>query len=322
MGDGDAIVNPHPAVTGPTLPDQGELRGRFILSPPRDRGVVAEAWLASTAREGTRRVYEREIRLYFEWCDLREVDTLAARRVDIDRYRQRLNRRHSAATSAKKLSALSSFYRYGTEEFEDLVRTNPVLRIRRPKLSKDSTTAGLDLDEVRLLLAAADTAAPLDRAVTRLLFATGMRVSELCGALVRDLRTEKGQLTVAVSRKGGRVQRLLVQPKAAEALTAYLDGRSDGHLFIGSRNGPITRYEVALILAQLVKLAEIEGKNITPHSMRHTFATLALDAGADIRDVMHMMGHASIETTMRYNRARSSIERSPAHALARHVEGA
>jgi site-specific recombinase XerD len=260
--------------------------------------------------------YAYEIEAFFEWCDRRGLDVLDLDREHIDDYRQQQLDAHQESTVAKKLSALSSFYRYGLSERKPVVEDNPVAPIERPDVSRESRTAGLDADEVARFLTAAETLDQRDRAVAFVLYATGTRISELCGARASRLRTLRGHLQMEVQRKGGKTSWVTMRPEAARALHAYLDGRQEGPMFYGAGGGPISRHEVATILDDLTERAKIEGKRITPHSMRHTYATMALDAGVDIRDVQEAMGHSSIETTMRYNRARSTVERSPTHALA------
>lgn len=298
------------------LPDW--LRNRrtlILLRRPDARGTLARRWLKGRRRTGSAVTYAYEIERFFAWCDRRGINVLEADREHIDDYRQGLLDRHADSTVAKKLSALSSFYRYGMSERKPIVEDNPVAPIGRPQISRESRTAGLDADEVAAVMSAAETLPARDRAVVHVLYATGARISELCGARAAKLRTVKGHLQMEVHRKGGKTGWLTMNSEAAQSLRTYLDGRADGPLFVGVREGPISRHEVAGILARLVKSAGVEGKTITPHSMRHTYATMSLDAGADIRDVQESMGHSSIETTMRYNRARSSVERAPTHLL-------
>lgn len=288
-------------------------------SEPLTREKIRDEWLADVSRNSTRDVYAREVGRFFQWCDQERVEVLTARRSHINLYRQHIYAiavdEPEPATVAKKLAALSSFYRYATQEYDEAVPDNPVARVTRPRVSRKSQTAGLDAGEVTGLLAATVGESLRDRAVVLLLYATGVRASELRGAKVAGLRTERGHLTLKVSRKGGEKDYVTIREEAADAIRAYLDGRTDGPLFVGVRGGPISRYEVRQIMQRVTRRAEIKGKRITPHSMRHTFATLALDAGRDIRDVQEALGHCSIETTMRYNRARSTVERAPTHSL-------
>lgn len=288
----------------------------------QDRERVAEAWLAAARQPRTAAAYRTDIRAFFDWCDARGVDALRPARVELDRYRQHLaGRRYSEATRARKLAALSSFYSHGFVEFEELVPANPMERVRRPKVPRESTAAGLDAEEVRRLVAVADAAGAWEAALVRVLVYTGVRVAELCQATVADMFTERGQRTLSVLRKGGTRGRVVLPEPAAAALEAYLGGRTDGPLLVGSRGGAVSRHDVATALARLVEAACID-KPITPHSLRHTFATLSLDAGVELRELQQAMGHRNVETTIRYDRARSRVDRSPGLALARMLEGA
>lgn len=311
-----ATVESPPSGDAEILPIWLRNRRRLILLRRDDaRATLARRWLKGRRRPASAVTYAYEIEAFFEWCDQRGLDVLDLDREHIDDYRQELDGRFEDSTIAKRLSALSSFYRFALNERRPIVENNPTARVERPRLSRDSRTAGLDSDEVRRFLSAAASLPVRERAVVFVLYACGVRISELCGARASGLRTVQGHLQMEVKRKGGKTSWVTMRPEAAVALTDYLDGRTDGPLFLGFKDHPISRHEVAGILSDLVKAAEIEGKNITPHSMRHTYATMALNAGSDIRDVQESMGHSSIESTMRYNRARTTVERAPTHKL-------
>ena len=294
--------------------DQVGLAAKIHYARPTGRDAVAAGWLAATRQDTTQRAYKEDLDRYFAWCDVQRIDVLAATRIDVDNYRRVLSRRYAETTTNRKLAALSSYYRHGTVEFEHLVPHNPVARVFRAKVSNESTTSGLDVGEAKRLLEQADKASDRDRAMARLLLTTGMRVSELCHATVADLHMERGHRTLEVRRKGGKRQRLVLS-SAYEPLAAWLDGRQTGYLFPGDEDQPLSRHTVARVVQRLTAQAGIH-KRITPHSLRHTAATLALDAGVDIREVQRMLGHSSIETTMRYDRSISRVDRSPAHTLA------
>jgi integrase/recombinase XerD len=297
-----------------TGPGRGVLAAKIHYAPTSPRETVAAGWLAATRQDTTQRAYREDLDRYFAWCDVQGVDVLTASRIEVDNYRRVLARRYADTTTNRKLAALSSFYRHGTFEFEHLVPHNPVARVHRVKVSNESTTLGLDVAETKLLLEQADKAESCDRAMVRLMLTTGMRVSELCHATVADLHTERGHRTLEVRRKGGKRQRLVLA-SAWTPLAVWLDGRQTGYLFPGENGQPLSRHTVARIVKRLTAQAGID-KRITPHSLRHTAATLALDAGVDIREVQRMLGHSSIETTMRYDRSISRVDRSPAHVLA------
>ena len=318
------VGNSHPLTLESPSPDErinhrptSDLQRISIPAGGGTRDKVRTGWLSSTNAETTQRTYEYVIAEFFRWCDRNGVDPLDPKRVGVDTYRQRLLRRHQKSTVAKKLSALSSFYAYGLLEHSDLVPDNPVTRVVRPRVSQESTRAGLDAEETLRLLAAASLAGRKDAAVVHLLIWCGLRVAELRSARVADLATERGERTLTVTRKGGKRQPVVVPEPAAQALDGYLVDRTEGRLVLGCRGIAVSRYEVALMVSRAVVAAGVTGKRVTPHSMRHTFATLTLDAGSDIREVQRALGHAHLDTTMRYDRSRSRVDRSPGLALAR-----
>lgn len=283
------------------------------------RGEITEGWLEAQLRDNTRTAYARDIAEFFDWADRRDLDPIAARPRDLRAYRNHLCCRIAApSTVNRKLAAVSSWFAFAADEHEDVVPANPMSNVRRMPRSAESTTVALDRGELARLFAAADATGVEAAALVRMLFYSGARVSELCTATTRDLRDERGHRTLWVTRKGGGRLRLTVARPAAVALDAHLDGRQ-GPLFLGRDGAALTRHGASRRLDRLVKAAGIR-KPITPHSLRHTAATLALDEGQDIREVQRMLGHSKIETTMRYDRSRASVDRSPTHALAAALE--
>ncbi|MDN5920046.1 MAG: tyrosine-type recombinase/integrase [Pseudonocardia sp.] len=283
------------------------------------RGDITEGWLEAQLRVNTRTAYARDIAEFFDWCDRRRVDPIGARPRDLRGYRNHLTSAvQSPSTVNRKLAAVSSWYAYGADEHEDDIPANPMSNVRRMPRANESSTVALDRDELVRLFAAADSSGLEAAALVRMLFYSGARVTELCTATTKDLREERGHRTLWVTRKGGGRLRLTVARPAADALDAHLDGRM-GPLFLSRDGRPLTRHGASRRVDRLVHAAGIR-KPITPHSLRHTAATLALDEGQDIREVQRMLGHSKIETTMRYDRSRSSVDRSPTHALARALE--
>ncbi len=283
----------------------------MVSAVSRER--VAADWLAAAPMDSTRDAYRRDLDGWFAFADSRGVDVLTARRADVDRYRQHLfGRRLAAATVARRLAALASFYRYGRREHG--LTVDPLADVTRPRTPRESATLGLDADEVRALLTAARRSGPRDFALMHVLAYTGLRVSEVARAHTGKMRTERGERTLEVVRKGGRRGWAVLPAATAAAVDEHLDGR-EGWIFPGPSGRPLTRHGIARALGRVVDAAGIE-KRISPHSLRHTAATLALDAGVDIREVQRMLGHSSIETTMRYDRSRARVDRSPSLVLA------
>ncbi len=280
---------------------------------PADR--LATAFLLSH-RGRTREAYARDLAHFGAWCARTGVDVLLARRAHIDGYVEQLAAEGAApSTVVRRLAALSGFYAYGVDE--ELVARNPVQRVRRPKVGENVQSTGLSATEAGILLAAAHRHSLRAEVVVTLLLFCGLRVSELCGAEVSDLSSERGHRVLTVTRKGGRRQRMVVPARAVDVLEQYLAGRTAGAL-VGTASGrPMDRQAIWRLLRTLAAEALPHlAHSLHPHDLRHACATLSLDAGASLRDVQDLLGHSDSRTTRRYDRARYSLDRSPSHRLA------
>ena len=305
--------------------------------PARERLLVA-AWLAGYRSARTRRAYAADLAAWLDWLHELGVDVLDARRVHIDLWvRHLIDHGAAPSSTARRLSALTSFYRHLVEH--DLLAANPAAAVRRPKIDPDhTTTVGLDRDQARAFLAAADTdpgpARLRTAAIARLLLHLGLRVDELAAADVDDLGHDRGHRILTVTRKGGRRATVVLPPATASALDAYLSHRAREHDLgpgIGGISGPLLatagakRLDQGAIWKLIRRLARTAGipswNALSPHSLRHTAITLALDAGAALRDVQDFAGHRDPRTTRRYDRARDTLDRNAAYTLTAYLAG-
>lgn len=284
------------------------------------RSLVRNEWLLSKRSRTTREAYLSDIRQFFAWVDewseqLGTGDVFGLHRAHIDAYREyMIGSKLAPASVARKLTTLSSFYGYAVAEHPELLAANPVARVARPEVSDESQTASLTLDEARRLLSAARTAGAMEHALIGLLITTGLRISEVVDADSTDLGRERGHTVISVTRKGGRRAKLPVPAEVAQALSDHLGGRV-GPLFVGSRHGlRIRRQHVDRVLARLTERAGVPG--VSPHGLRHTAATVALDGGQSLRAVQQMLGHRDPRTTNRYDRSRTNVDQSAVHAVA------
>jgi tyrosine recombinase XerC len=209
------------------------------------------------------------------------------------------------ASMARKLSELRSFCRYLLQE--GLLDRNPVDAVSSPKVPQ-RLPRYLKLDEVEALLQAPDLSTPLgqrDRTILELLYAAGVRLSELVSLNLGDLSLDRGQMVVW--GKGGKERVVLLGEPAVRALRTYLrDGRTrlrgqrmTDAVLLNRFGRRLSRRSVGLILDKYSKLAGLWRK-VTPHLLRHTFATHMLEGGANLRVVQELLGHAQPTTTEIY----------------------
>jgi len=233
-----------------------------------------------------------------------EADTRAVRA-----YLARLHqRRLSKATIARKLAAVRSCFRFMARR--GVLAVNPARQVRSPRLGR-RLPSFLPKDEATQLLdagPAAGAAGLRDRALVELLYASGLRVAECCGLDVDDL--DEGRRTVRVLGKGDKERVVPVGETALEALAAYLAmrGRARGALFRNARGGRLTTRSALRIVKGLARRAGL-GQRVTPHTLRHSFATHMLGEGADLRLIQELLGHSRLSTTQRYTHV------SPEHLM-------
>lgn len=291
-----------------------------------------EGWLANRRLSPhTRAAYRRDVQQWLAWCAQREVSPLQASFIHVNGYARalestvdgRTGRVLAPSSVARKLSALSSWYTFLLRV--DLVATNPVGAADRPRVARDhSGTVGLSADEVDALLAAAareqGPTAERSRAIVALLADLGLRVGEVVALDLGDLGYERGHRTIRFIGKGGKPRRRALTPGASSALDAYLGVRDadgeDGPLFVTARGGRVDRHAVFRLVRRLAREAGVPAwARLSPHSLRHAFATAARDEGVPLEDVQDAMGHADPRTTRRYDRDRHNLDRDPAYAI-------
>ncbi|HEV8162927.1 MAG TPA: site-specific tyrosine recombinase XerD [Actinomycetota bacterium] len=223
----------------------------------------------------------------------------------------------SAASTARAASAVRGLHRFAVRE--GLVAADPAREVKPPALPRRLPKA-LDVSQVERLLSAVGPGgaggavgagggllAVRDRALLEFLYGTGARISEAVGTCVDDLDLDEG--TVLLHGKGGKSRLVPVGRYAREALDAYLVRVRPGlaprvpKVFVNSRGGPLSRQSAWTILRRAAQRAglPVDGAHgVSPHTLRHSYATHLLDGGADIRVVQELLGHASVTTTQVY----------------------
>jgi len=149
----------------------------------------------------------------------------------------------------------------------------------------------------------------------------GLRVSEATGADIEALGLERGHRTLTIVRKGGKVVTIPLAPRTARAVDLAVGERREGPIFLGGDGARLDRHGAGRIVRRVARRAGIT-KSVSPHTLRHAFITAALDAGVPLRDVQEAASHADPRTTMRYDRARVSLDSHVTYIVAAFVAGA
>jgi integrase/recombinase XerD len=286
----------------------GQLQG-YLDHLTIERGVAANT-LSS---------YRRDLRRYSEHLMQRGVDDLAkVTETDVSEFLVALRRGDpdtgatplSAVSAARAVIAVRGLHRFAAAEG---ITTVDVASAVKPPTPSRRLPKSLTLDEVLALLEAAGGDSPTDgpltlrnRALLELLYSTGARISEAVGLDVDDVDTEAR--SVLLRGKGGKQRLVPIGRPAVQALEAYLvrgrpelarRGRGTPAIFLNARGGQLSRQSAWQVLHDAAEQAGIT-RDVSPHTLRHSFATHLLDGGADVRVVQELLGHASVTTTQIY----------------------
>jgi site-specific recombinase XerD len=294
-----------------------------VVSPGFDSFAVRQAMAGFLAGYGdtTREAYSLDLRQWLRWCDTHQLGVFDVKRAHIELFARSLEQDGKArATVARRLSTVAGFYRYCFEE--ELIAVSPAVHVRRPRVDYESHATGLDRNELGMFLVQAGLCGGRDHALACLLALNGLRISEALNSDIGHLGLERGHRTLTITRKGGKIVTIPMAPRTARAIDMCVGEREDGPILLnhdGTRR--LDRHAATRIVKRLAKRGGID-KNISPHSLRHSFITAALDAGVALRDVQEAASHADPRTTMRYDRARRSLDRHATYIVATFVAGA
>jgi integrase/recombinase XerD len=284
-----------------------------------DAERLALAGFLAGYRGLTREAYALDLRQFTTWCRARSLALFAVRRPDIESFARELEARGRARATVTRRLCIAGFYKYAVEE--ELLEHSPAAHVRRPRVDYESHAVALDRNELGALLVAAGLGPSTEHALISLLALNGLRVSEATGADIEHLGLERGHRTLTVTRKGGKVVTIPLAPRTARAIDLSVGERTGGPVFQTADGQRLDRHGAGRVVRKVARRAGI-GKAVTPHTLRHAFITAALDAGVPLRDVQEAASHADPRTTMRYDRARGSLERHATYVVAAYVAGA
>jgi integrase/recombinase XerD len=263
-------------------------------------------WLESGLSKNTVAAYQSDLVSFAAWLSEFDIDLMAASRNDILRYQSvRMREGRKVRSEARLLSSLRRFYRYLCRE--DLLESDPTVQIESPRLGR-SLPSSLTEDEVEMLLAQPNVNVALglrDRTMLEVLYATGLRVSELVSLTNEQLNMRQGLIRCV--GKGNKERLVPLGEIALDYLQRYLTesrpqllkGVLTDDLFPTQRGKAMSRQAFWYLIKRYASLAAID-KDLSPHTLRHAFATHLLNHGADLRVVQLLLGHADLSTTQIY----------------------
>ncbi len=268
---------------------------------------LERSWAENGLARPTQESYRHDLEGLSRWLQGRSGHLLGVKRQDLfDYLSERSGQNYAARSNARLLSALRSFYaqqlRFGT------IKEDPTALLELPKLRKGLPKA-LSESEIEALLNGPDinTDAGLrDRAMIELMYATGLRVSELVNLPSTAINLRQGVLRVM--GKGSKERLVPLGEEAQHWLERYLQQarpvfaqkKNLAHLFLNVRAEPMTRQQFWSLIKKMAVLAGIDSSKVSPHGLRHSFATHLLNHGADLRALQMLLGHSSLSTTQIY----------------------
>lgn len=265
-------------------------------------------WLSDGLAPATLASYRQDMTRFFSWCDEQKLQPGDVTRSDIERYLAGQFAAQARASSVnRRLSTLKRFYRWRVDT--GAAAFNPCDLIDAPRTAR-YLPKNLSEAQVEALLAAPDSATPLgerDRAMLETLYASGLRVSELVGLKLIQVNIEQG--VVKILGKGSKERLVPLGEIAVEWIKRHLAGaralwltatRRSDFLFLTARGAPMTRQAFWYVIKRHAVTAGIHADALSPHTLRHAFATHLLNHGADLRVVQMLLGHSDITTTQIY----------------------
>ena len=265
-----------------------------------------QVWMEQGLSDATLLSYRSDLRLFSQWLEKQNKDLKAVTAVDIQQYlAERYAQQYSGRSTARFLSSARKFYRYLLQS--NTIKVDPTQQIESPKI-QPPVPKSLSEDDVDNLLSQPeqDTAIGLrDKAMLELLYSSGLRISELISVELNQIGFQQGVMRVI--GKGNKERLVPIGEEALQAIAQYIrHGRNElanqkvsDWLFLSTRGQKMTRQTFWYRIKHYAKTAGIR-KHLSPHTLRHAFATHLLNHGADLRTLQMLLGHSDLSTTQIY----------------------
>jgi len=251
--------------------------------------------------------YEKDLELFDAYLKENKITNISS--IDYNTIRKYLSylhdKQYEATSISRKISTLRTFFKYNLKEKN--IKSNPMTLISNPKKEK-KLPKYLNYEEMEKLLNAIDTSeleGIRDKLIIELLYSTGIRVSELVNIKIKDIKIKENQINIL--GKGNKERIVLFGEKAKESIKIYLNAYKEyfegnilnNYLLINKKGKQLSTNKIELIVKDVLRKSALK-LNISPHTLRHTFATHMLDSGADLKSVQELLGHENLKTTAIY----------------------
>lgn len=271
---------------------------------------------------GTHDLYRYHLTGWFTWCETQSLDPLAdPTRAHVELFIRHLltDRGLKPSTVANIMAPIKGYFRFAV--IDGLIDRNPAEYAHVPKVQRDdSRLLAFDRLELSRFLATARTISPRHHALAYMLGILGLRVSEACSVRVEDYaETERGHRVLRLVGKGGKPATVPLTVPVLRALDDAAGDRTAGLVVTTLDGRPLDRHSAPALVDTICRRAGLP--RVSPHKLRHSAITAALDAGVPLRDVQYMARHSDPRTTMRYDRARHNHDRHAVHVLTAFLAG-
>tara|TARA_X000000368_G_scaffold128707_1_gene101188 strand:- start:2146 stop:3045 length:900 start_codon:yes stop_codon:yes gene_type:complete len=263
-------------------------------------------WIEKGLSKNTIESYASDLNQLSKWLSSKDKTMKACTEIDINMFlAEKIKKGNLSSSINRSLSSIKSFFNWLT--YNSIIKINPSELIESPKIGR-KLPINISEEDVEKILCAPDLSSPYgirDKAMLELLYATGLRISELINLKFNEIDFKRG--IVKIAGKGGKERIVPVGETALSWLTDYIDNirqdlvaeNENVYLFLSNRGKQLSRKSCWSIINNYSKIS-LDSKTISPHSLRHAFATHLLNHGADLRSVQMLLGHSSLSTTQIY----------------------